>query len=215
MSDSSKLIDQANRHWELRQQAILAGDEHRQRDELLEVITQCHAAIRSDMNEGDSYVLLTNALASTRDLAGIGDEQEDFFVEYAAGVIHKWWTLPKKHAITKNYDLGVRLYEQVLESIQKREHCHRSLAEAKMAEYASEYGRHGAFLDNYDRIKSAVLGIAEQAASDNAKAPDSKDERTAAQRTGELARGRFCPSCGNEVSTKARFCYQCGDRLGS
>ncbi len=158
-SGSTGLFNQANQHWKLHQEAVLAGDEAKNLREILEVVRYCQQAIAADRRESSAYVLLTNALLVAR-LDRPDDQATDPLRKYAAAVIHKWWaTAPKEYPWIKSdaYAHGVQFYDQLIEEVQRAEGCSSQEAKAKMADYGAEYGDLITYPSSYESVRGAVL----------------------------------------------------------
>ena len=83
------MFNQANQHWQVMKQALLAGNATTAQSALLEVVRLCQEAIAADpLKAGDAYVLLTNAILRAPQVYSTGDEE--LLMKYAAACIHTW-----------------------------------------------------------------------------------------------------------------------------
>ena len=213
-SGSSGLFNEAVRHWKMQQRAALAEDKQAQKQELLRVIACCQAAIDKNQNEGDAYVLLTNALIVASHLRRIAEEDSGLLRKYAVGAIHKWQGLPqKKYSITKNYDQAVEQGRRVLEMIQQAEGCSREAAESIMSECGALYGDFVISPTSYGQIEKAVLGSSNKSAPHNSVSLESKAEKAVVQVEATPVMPNFCPNCGKRTLENTSFCAECGDAV--
>ena len=121
------------------------------------VVRLCQASIEtSPRKQGDSYVLLTNALLRGGDVFGTADEH--LSLRLSAAAIQRWWSLPhNKLPITRHYDLGLRWYNEVLDKLRNSGSAN---PEATMIEYESIYGARITTTSGYEEVADALCGFA-------------------------------------------------------
>ena len=157
---SAGLFNAANQHWQAQQKMAEVRDEDRQRQELLEVIRLCQQAIQASRNEGDAYVLLANAFIASSSLVEHDELKSALLLDYAAAAVQKWWTLPyNKYPVTKNYEVGVLMYERIANRIQQTQKCSQSQVDAFMADCCCTYGDTVICPGDYEIIQKAIRQV--------------------------------------------------------
>jgi hypothetical protein len=152
---SSGLFNQANEQWQLLKQAMLNDDQGKAQAGLVEVIRLCQEAIAADpQKEGNSYVMLTNALL--RADRAFPSADKELLLKYAAACIHIWNLLPHKSwpvTSKSNHELGIRWLGEIQQNLRTSGSTN---PEATMAEYASLYGQLITSPKSFDAVRNAL-----------------------------------------------------------
>jgi hypothetical protein len=159
---TSGLFNEANHHWQVMKEALLRGHDAKAQSALLEVVRLCQMAIVADpQKEGNSYVLLTNALLQASQIFPTADEE--LLIRYAAACIQTWWILPHKGwpiTTKNNYEIGERWYQEVLHRLELAGSTNPA---STVAEYAELYGKLVAQPSGFESIKAALLKNSQEA----------------------------------------------------
>lgn len=167
---AGKLFNEANKHWAKAGGSLKLKDEGNLRSELVEVIRLCQLSIQTDKQNGDSYVLLADALllaalSSPRDS---DPERYGFLLTRAAAVIHLWYSLPHRgYPITKNTKRAEQLWRTILDTVKEENALSEDAAVVLMDSYRNDLAQETISPTSFADIKNAILtGFARESQRD-------------------------------------------------
>ncbi len=157
---SEKLFNQANEHWHRHQSFLLDGNDERATEACVEVVRLCQQAISASPKNGDAYVLLANALISGAYRCNLPLDQKryEFLLTRAAAVIHFWYCLPHRgYPITRNKEIGERLWRSILEQLMYDKALTENPVIALMSSYKDNFAAEAISPSSFLQIREIVL----------------------------------------------------------
>lgn len=152
---SSGIYNEAKSHYtRLR---FLMSDLPRFRYELGEVIRLCLWSIAVDDRQGDGYVLLANAYSLLDNHVGYSSPDRFYYERWAASLIQHWSETPlRNYPFTKNTEIGITLYNNILDEVIRELKCSREQAISQMKVWSQEYLLEALNPASYGKIKEQL-----------------------------------------------------------
>jgi len=159
---SGASFNKANEQWRRAKFYSLGGNDEKVKEACLEVVRLCQQAISVDSKNGDAYVLLANALIQFAGRCNLPSDEKryHFLLTRAASVIHFWHCLPYRgYPITKNKEIGERLWRNILEQLMHDKGLAENPAIALMDSYKDNFAAETISPSSFTEIRGVVLQI--------------------------------------------------------
>ncbi len=138
---------------------FLVNMQPRYRYELGEVIRLCQWAITTDKRDGDSYVLLANAYSLLDTCLIIQSPDPEYYLRWAGGIIQYWIDSPiHNFPHTKNIDLGMNLYESIVNQFIQSHHASRDTIIPLMVTLKEDFLNNAISPASYENTKFQLGG---------------------------------------------------------